>query len=105
MIYAWPSCTRNGLFLDCFFSLFAMTSRSAASTTRIEQNVAETQGLLWLLDDVLQAQNDLLALLAKPSVLPMEQRERLLIFCVRVSTACKQPTSDSLAPTHQQRTG
>ena len=67
--------------------------------------MAETQGLLWLLDDVLQAQNDLLALLAKPSVLPMEQRERLLIFCVRVSKSCKQPTSDSLAPTHQQRTG
>ena len=67
--------------------------------------MAETQGLLWLLDDVLQAENDLLALLAKPSVLPMEQRERLLIFCVRVSKSCKQPTSDSLAPTHQQRTG
>jgi hypothetical protein len=81
MIHAWLSSTRNGLFIDCFFSLFAMTTRSTASSTRIEQAVAETQGLIWLLDDVLQAQDDLLALLAKPSGLPMEQRERLLIFC------------------------
>jgi hypothetical protein len=97
MIHPWPSSTRNGLSLDCFFSLFAMTTRSTASSTRIEQTVAETQGLLWLLDDVLQAQDDLLALLAKPSGLPMEQQERLLIFCDRVSTTCKEATSDSLA--------
>ena len=63
------------------------------------------QGMFWLLDDVLQAKDDLLALLAKPTELPMEQRERLLIFCDRISTSCKQPTSDSLAPTHLQRTG
>ena len=105
MICAWPTSARIGLFLDCLFSLFAMTTRSTASSTRIEQAVAETQGLLWLLDDVLQAQDDLLALLAKPSGLPMEQRERLLIFCDRVSTPCKQPTSDLLAPTHQQCSG
>jgi hypothetical protein len=105
IIHAWPSSTRNGLFLDCFFSLFAMTTRSTASSTRIEQAVAEIQGLLWLLDDVLQAQDDLLALLAKPSGLPMEQRERLLIFCDRISTTCKKITSDSFAPTHKQRSG
>jgi hypothetical protein len=67
--------------------------------------VAEAQGLLLLLDDVLHAQDDLLALLAKPTGLPMEQRERLLIFCDRVSKACSETESDSLAPTHQQRTG
>jgi hypothetical protein len=79
-----------------------MTTRSPASSTRIEQAVAETQGLLWLLDDVLQAQDDLLALLAKPSGLPMEQRERLLIFCDRVSTTCKETTPNSLASMDQQ---
>ncbi len=105
MIHTWPSSTRTGLFLDCFFSLFAMTTRSTASSTRIKQAVAETQGLLWLLDDVLQAQDDLLALLAKPSGLPMEQRERLLIFCDRVSTTCKKTASDSLASMDQQCIG
>ena len=105
MIHAWLSSTRNGLFIDCFFSLFAMTTRSTASSNRIEQAVAETKGLLWLLDDVLQAQDDLLALLAKPTELPMEPRERLLIFCDRVGKACSETESDSLAPTHQQRTG
>jgi hypothetical protein len=67
-----------------------MTTRSTASSTRIEQAVAETQGMFWLLDDVLQAKDDLLALLAKPTELPMEQRERLLIFCDRISTTCKK---------------
>jgi hypothetical protein len=64
--------------------------------------VAEVQRLRWLLDDVLRAQDDLLALLAKPPGLPMEQRERLLIFCDLVSTTCKKVTSDSLAPMDQQ---
>ena len=35
----------------------------------------------------------------------MEQRERLLIFCDRVSTTCKEATSDSLAPMDQQCIG
>ena len=82
-----------------------MTVRSTENPADTELAVEETQGLLWLLDDVLQAQDDLLALLARPTGLPMEKQERLLIFCVRVSTSCKQPTSDSLAPTHQQGTG
>ncbi len=105
MSHVWPSSARNSLFLDCLFSLFALTARSTASSTRIEQAVAEIQGLLWLLDDVLQAQDDLLALLAKPSGLPMEQRERLLTFCNRVSTTCKQTASDSLALMDQQYIG
>jgi hypothetical protein len=52
-----------------------MTVRSTENPADTELAVEETQGLLWLLDDVLQAQDDLLALLAKPSGLPMEQRE------------------------------
>ncbi|MFN5464351.1 MAG: hypothetical protein ACK5CQ_04845 [Cyanobacteriota bacterium] len=82
-----------------------MTIRSTASYTRIKQAVAEAQGLLWLLDDVLHAQDDLLALLAKPTGLPMEQRELWLTFCDRVCTTCKQITSDSLASMDQQCIG
>jgi hypothetical protein len=79
-----------------------MTVRSTENPADTELAVEETQGLFWLVDDVLQAQDDLLALLARPTGLPMEQQERLLIFCDRVSTTCKKVTSDSLAPMDQQ---
>ena len=46
-----------------------------------------------------------LTLLAKPTGLPMEQRELWLTFCDRVSTTCKQTTSDSLASMDQQCIG
>jgi hypothetical protein len=47
-------------------------------------SVAAAQGLRWLLDDLLEAEQDLLALLATPTGVPMEQRERLAGFCTRV---------------------
>ena len=99
------SSALTNLFLDYSLVQIPMTTKSTASSTRIAQAVAETQGLLWLLDDVLQAQDDLLALLAKPSGLPMKKRDRLLIFCDRVSTTCKEAASDSLASMDQQCIG
>ena len=47
-------------------------------------SVAGAQGLRWLLDDLLVAEQDLLELLANPTGLPAEQRERLAGFCTRV---------------------
>ena len=47
-------------------------------------SVAAAQGLRWLLDDLLVAEQDLLALLANPTGVPAEQRERLAGFCTRV---------------------
>ena len=43
-------------------------------------SVAAAQGLRWLLEDLLDAEQDLLALLTKPASVPVEQRERLLMI-------------------------
>lgn len=47
-------------------------------------SVAAAQGLRWILDDLLDAEQDLVALLATPTGVRVEQRERLAGFCTRV---------------------
>ena len=45
---------------------------------------ARTQALCWLLDELLDAEDDLLALVARPGALVGWRRERLGEFCRRV---------------------
>jgi len=45
------------------------------------------QALCWLLDELLDAEDDLLALLARPGALVGWRRERLGEFCERVGEA------------------
>ena len=52
--------------------------------------VARTQALCWLLDELLDAEDDLLALAARPEVLSGWRRERLGEFCERVGAALLQ---------------
>ena len=49
--------------------------------------VARTQALCWLLDELLDAEDDLLALVARPEALSGWRRERLGEFCQRVGAA------------------
>ena len=49
--------------------------------------VARTQALCWLLDELLDAEDDLLALAARPEALSGWRRERLGEFCQRVGDA------------------
>ena len=49
--------------------------------------VARTQALCWLLDELLDAEDDLLALVARPEALSSWRRERLGEFCQRVGDA------------------
>ena len=49
--------------------------------------VARTQALCWLLDELLDAEDDLLALVARPGALSGWRRERLGEFCQRVGAA------------------
>ncbi len=51
------------------------------------KEVARTQALCWLLDDLLDAEEDLVALVARPEALSGWRRERLGEFCQRVGTA------------------
>ena len=48
---------------------------------------ARTQALCWLLDELLDAEDDLLALVARPDALSGWRRERLGEFCERVGAA------------------
>ena len=45
---------------------------------------ARTQALCWLLDELLDAEDDLLELMARPGALMGWRRERLEEFCQRV---------------------
>jgi hypothetical protein len=45
---------------------------------------ARTQALCWLLDELLDAEDDLLALVARPGALVGWRRERLEEFCRRL---------------------
>lgn len=56
-----------------------------ASTDR--KDLARTQALCWLLDELLDAEEDLLALAARPEALSGWRRERLGEFCQRVGAA------------------
>ena len=51
------------------------------------KEVASTQALCWLLDELLDAEDDLLALAARPEALSGWRRERLGEFCQRVGAA------------------
>ena len=48
---------------------------------------ARTQALCWLLDELLDAEDDLLALAARPAALSGWRRERLGEFCQRMGAA------------------
>jgi len=48
------------------------------------KDLARTQALCWLLDELLDAEDDLLALVARPEALSGWRRERLGEFCQRV---------------------
>ena len=52
--------------------------------------VARAQALCWLLDELLDAEDDLLALAARPGALSGWRRERLGEFCQRVGAALLQ---------------
>lgn len=52
-------------------------------------SVAQAQGLRWLLDDLLDAEPELLRLLASPTAVPASQRERLATFCLRIGAALR----------------
>jgi hypothetical protein len=49
--------------------------------------VARTQALCWLLDELLDAEDDLLALVSRPEALSGWRRERLGEFCQRMGAA------------------
>ena len=49
--------------------------------------VARTQALCWLLDELLDAEDDLMALAARPEALSGWRRERLGEFCQRMGAA------------------
>ena len=61
--------------------------------------IARTQALCWLLDELFDAEEDLLALVARPGVLVGWRRERLGVFCERVGEELQrnQP-QESLQP-------
>jgi len=50
-------------------------------------DIARTQALCWLLDELHDAEDDLLALAARPEALSDWRRERLGEFCQRVGDA------------------
>ena len=49
--------------------------------------LTRTQALCWLLDELLDAEDDLLALVARPEALSGWRRERLGEFCQRMGAA------------------
>ena len=55
--------------------------------SRNNPEVARTQALCWLLDELLDAEDDLLGLVARPEALSGCRRERLGEFCERVGAA------------------
>jgi hypothetical protein len=56
------------------------------------RNLARTQALCWLLDDLFEAEDDLLALVARPEALVGWRRERLGAFCQRTGAALQGET-------------
>jgi len=50
-------------------------------------DLARTQALCWLLDELLDAEDELLALAARPEALSGWRRERLGEFCQRIGAA------------------
>jgi hypothetical protein len=54
------------------------------------QDLARTQALCWLLDELFDAEEDLLELVARPGVLTGWRRERLRVFCEQVGVFCER---------------
>ena len=52
--------------------------------TANQPEIARTQALCWLLDELFDAEDDLLALVARPGAVAGWRRERLGEFCQRV---------------------
>jgi hypothetical protein len=48
------------------------------------KDIARTQALCWLLDELFDAEDDLLALVSRPEALSGWRRERLGEFCQRM---------------------
>ena len=57
--------------------------------TTDSKDPARTQALCWLLDDLLDAEDDLLALVARPGALTGWRRERLGAFCQQTEAALR----------------
>ena len=53
--------------------------------------IARTQALCWLLDELFDAEEDLLELVARPGALTGWRRERLGAFCERVGEQLPWP--------------
>jgi hypothetical protein len=53
------------------------------------KDLARTQALCWLLDELIDTEDDLLALAARPEALSGWRRERLGEFCERVGDALR----------------
>ena len=52
------------------------------------KDLVRTQALCWLLDELFDAEEDLLELVARPGALAGWRRERLGAFCERVGEGC-----------------
>lgn len=73
----------------------------ATNTTRPARpasTVAQAQGLRWLLDDLLDAELELRALIASPSGLPSSQRQRLAAFCAAITAALAESPDAQASP-------
>ena len=55
------------------------------------KDLARTQALCWLLDELFDAEEDLLELVARPGALTRWRRERLGAFCERVGEQLPWP--------------
>ena len=63
------------------------------------KDLARIQALCWLLDELLHAEDDLLALVARPGALVGWRRERLGSFCKRVGEGLQRnPPQESVKP-------
>ena len=77
-----PGCSEPGW--SSFPPRFVMSPPVQTLSHKHQLSVAAAQGLRWLLDDLLDAEQELVALLATPTGVPAGQRERLAGFCTRV---------------------
>ena len=64
-----------------------MSLQEEAMASPEPTEVARTQALCWLLDELLDAEEDLLELVARPEALSGWRRERLGEFCQRMGAA------------------
>jgi hypothetical protein len=63
------------------------------------KDLARTQALCWLLDELFDAEDDLLELVARPGALVGWRRERLGVFCERVGEELQRnPSQEPMKP-------